>query len=147
MRSVHLYYLIRLPNSLYVPPLMHNSGSLFCMQTYCEHKLILYLYFQSDIMSMIAFGVPFGSVKNQRDEKDILGNWRKGLPFFGFAGRFRFFRENIIKLPIIGLMFLPSMSNTSGMGWLMCEADRQVSAREKQVKEKAPDGEPDFLQQ
>jgi hypothetical protein len=98
-------------------------------------------------MSMIAFGVPFGSVKNQRDEKNILGNWRKGLPFFGFVARCRFFREDIVKLPKIGLMFLPSMSNTSGMGWLMCEADRQVSAREEEIKEEAPEGEPDFLQQ
>jgi hypothetical protein len=102
--------------------------------------------FAADIMSMISFGVPFGSVRNQRDEKDILGNWRKGLPFFGFVGRCRFFREDIIKLPKVGLMFLPMTSNASGMGWLMCEADRQVSAREEQMKEKAPENNSDFLQ-
>jgi hypothetical protein len=103
--------------------------------------------FAADIMSMVSFGVPFGSVRNQRDEKNILSNWRKGLTFFGFAGRFRFFRQKVIKLPKVGTMFLPTMSSTSGMGWLMCEADRQVSAREEHLKEKPLEGQPDFMQQ
>jgi cytochrome P450 len=103
--------------------------------------------FAADIMSMISFTNPFGCVKNQRDEKDILSNWRKGLDFFGFVGRFRFFREKIIKLPVVGLWFLPAISETSGMGWLMCEADRQVSTREKQIAEKPFEGKPDFMQQ
>lgn len=102
--------------------------------------------FAADIMSMISFTNAFGCVENQRDEKEILTNWRKGLDFFGFVSRFRFFREHIIKLPVVGLWFLPSMSNDSGMGWLMCEADRQVSTREKQNAEKAFDGKPDFMQ-
>ncbi|ORY12071.1 cytochrome P450 [Clohesyomyces aquaticus] len=102
--------------------------------------------FAADIMSMISFTNPFGCVANQRDEKNILSNWRKGLDFFGFVGRFRFFRENIIKLPVVGLWFLPSMSNDSGMGWLMCEADRQVSTREEQNAEKPFSGKPDFMQ-
>ena len=103
--------------------------------------------FAADILSMISFTKPFGSVENQRDEKDLLGNWRKGLTFFGFVGRFRFFRERIIKIPRVGLWFLPAVSNDYGMGWLMCEADRQVSAREKQNAEQPFDGRPDFLQQ
>ncbi|KAF2876442.1 cytochrome P450 [Massariosphaeria phaeospora] len=102
--------------------------------------------FAADIMSMISFTEPFGCVDNQCDEKDILSNWRKGLDFFGFVGRFRFFREKVIKLPVVGLWFLPSISNDSGMGWLMCEADRQVSTREKQNAEKTFDGKPDFMQ-
>ncbi|KAF2475031.1 cytochrome P450 [Lindgomyces ingoldianus] len=102
--------------------------------------------FAADIMSMISFTEPFGCVDNQRDEKDILSNWRKGLDFFGFVGRFRFFREKIIKLPVVGLWFLPAISNDSGMGWLMCEADRQVSNRERQNAEKPFDGKPDFMQ-
>jgi hypothetical protein len=103
--------------------------------------------FAADIMSMVSFGASFGSVANQRDEKDILGNWRKGLTFFGFAGRFRFFRERIIKLPRIGLWFLPSVSNDSGMGWLMSEADRQVTAREKTNAQGTWSEKPDFMQQ
>jgi cytochrome P450 len=103
--------------------------------------------FAADIMSMISFGTPFGSVENQRDEKNILGNWRKGLTFFGFVGRCRFFREKIMKLPKVGSWFLPSVSNGSGMGWLMCEADRQVSAREKQIEEYSFTASPDLLQQ
>ncbi|OAL53260.1 cytochrome P450 [Pyrenochaeta sp. DS3sAY3a] len=102
--------------------------------------------FAADIMSMISFTEPFGCVKNQRDEKDILSNWRKGLTFFGFVGRFRFFREKIVKLPVVGLWFLPAISNDSGMGWLMCEADRQVTGREKQNEQTKFDGQPDFLQ-
>lgn len=103
--------------------------------------------FAADIMSMISFTTPFGCVQNQRDEKDILTNWRKGLDFFGFVSRFRFFREHIVKLPVVGLWLLPSVSNDSGMGWLMCEADRQVSAREAQNAEKRFEGKPDFMQQ
>lgn len=104
--------------------------------------------FAADIMSMISFTEPFGCVTNQRDVKDILVNWRKGLDFFGFVGRFRFFRERVIKLPVVGLWFLPSMSNESGMGWLMCEADRQVTQREKVIRQEGFGGEePDFMQQ
>lgn len=103
--------------------------------------------FAADIMSMISFTEPFGCVENQRDEKDILSNWRKGLDFFGFAARFRFFRDVVLKLPVVGLWFLPSGSQDSGMGWLMCEADRQVSQREKLIEEQSFSGEPDFLQQ
>jgi hypothetical protein len=33
------------------------------------------------------------------------------------------------------------------MGWLMCEADRQVSTREKLNEEKSFEGTPDFMQQ
>lgn len=102
--------------------------------------------FAADIMSMISFTKAFGCVQNQRDEKNILSNWHKGLDFFGFVGRFRFFREHIIKLPVVGLWFIPSMSNESGMGWLMCEADRQVSTREKLNEKKPFEGKPDFMQ-
>ena len=59
--------------------------------------------FAADILAMISFTHPFGSVENQRDEKDLLSNWRKGLTFFGFVGRCRFFRETILKLPVVGL--------------------------------------------
>ncbi|KAK7184163.1 hypothetical protein DPSP01_001198 [Paraphaeosphaeria sporulosa] len=102
--------------------------------------------FAADIMSMISFTNAFGCVKNQRDEKLILTNWRIGLDFFGFVGRFRFFREKIIPMPYVGRYFLPSIDNELGMGWLMCEADRQVTAREKLVAEKGFDDTPDFLQ-
>lgn len=98
-------------------------------------------------MTMISFTNPFGFVENSRDEKLILTNWRQGLDFFGFVGRFRFFREQIMQLPIIGPRCLPTMGNETGMGWLMAEADRQVSNREKALSEgtyKAK--QPDFLQ-
>ncbi|CAN9185692.1 unnamed protein product [Alternaria alternata] len=102
--------------------------------------------FAADILSIISFTQPFGSVENQRDEKYLLTNWRKGLTFFGFSGRCRFFRERILRLPVIGSLLLPTTSNDYGMGWLMGEADRQVTRREQQNKEKPFDGRPDFLQ-
>jgi hypothetical protein len=103
--------------------------------------------FAADILGLIAFSRPFGSVANQRDEKDLLGNFRKGLAFFGFATRCHFFRETILNLPVVGSWLLPAPSNDSGMGWLIGEADRQISTREKQNAEKSFDGKPDFLQQ
>ncbi|KAL1595729.1 hypothetical protein SLS60_009418 [Paraconiothyrium brasiliense] len=102
--------------------------------------------FAADIMSMISFTNAFGCVKNQRDEKLILTNWRIGLNFFGFVGRFRFFREKIIPMMFVGKYFLPSVDNEVGMGWLMSEADRQVTEREKLIAEKEFDGTPDFMQ-
>lgn len=96
---------------------------------------------------MISFTTPFGFVKNSRDEKDILTNWRKGLDFFGFVGRFRFFRNVIMRLPVINMWLLPATSNDSGMGWLMCEADRQVTERERIINEEGFQGKPDFMQQ
>ncbi|KAH7066126.1 cytochrome P450 monooxygenase-like protein [Paraphoma chrysanthemicola] len=102
--------------------------------------------FAADIMSMVSFTEPFGSIKNQRDEKDILGNWRKGLRFFGLLGRFRFFRERILKMPIIGLWFLPAVSDDSGMGFLMARAEQEVTTREKQIEEKTISSKLDFLQ-
>ena len=102
--------------------------------------------FAADILGMISFSEPFGNVENQSDERELLKNFRKGLPFFGFSGRFRFFRENILSLPFLGPLLLPSTTDTYGNGWLMGEADRQITAREKQNAEKKFEGRPDFLQ-
>ena len=103
--------------------------------------------FAADIMSMISFTEPFGCVKNQRDEKMILENWRKGLVFFGFAARFQFFRDTVLKIPALGNWFLPAFNPDHGNGWLMAEADRQVTRRETINSEKPFSGNPDFMQQ
>ncbi|EDU41835.1 CypX Cytochrome P450 [Pyrenophora tritici-repentis] len=103
-------------------------------------------HFAADILGMISFSHPFGSVENQRDEKELLANFRKGLTFFGFAGRSRFFRDTILRIPVVGQWWLPVASNDSGIGWLMCEADRQVSGRERENAEKQFEGQRDFLQ-
>ncbi|KAF2854574.1 cytochrome P450 monooxygenase-like protein [Plenodomus tracheiphilus IPT5] len=102
--------------------------------------------FAADILSMISFTEPFGCVRNQRDEKGIMANWRKGLPFFGLAVRWHFFRVYILNIPVLGSWLLPATTKESGMGWLMCEADRQLTRREKQIAEKSFDGKPDFMQ-
>lgn len=86
--------------------------------------------FAADVMSMISFTVPFGCVERQEDVRDILKNWRLGLSFFGFAVRWRWFRDVVLQLPVVGVWFLPRVENGKGMGWLMAEADRQVTARE-----------------
>jgi hypothetical protein len=103
--------------------------------------------FATDTLGTITFGEPFGAVRNQRDEKNILENWRKGLTLLGFTIRSHFFREVILKIPKIGALFLPTTSSESGMGWLMCEADRQVTRRENEDPKKRLDRKPDFLQQ
>ncbi|KAG9206154.1 hypothetical protein G6514_004876 [Epicoccum nigrum] len=87
--------------------------------------------FAADIMSLVSFTTPFGCVERQEDVRDILKNWRLGLSFFGFAVRWRWFRDVVLQLPVVGLWFLPKIENGTGMGWLMCEADRQVCAREE----------------
>lgn len=102
--------------------------------------------FAADILSMISFTEPFGCVKNQRDEKGIMVNWRKGLPFIGLATRWRFFRVYILNTPFLGTWLLPESNKDTGMGWLICEADRQLSVREKQLAEKPFEGKPDFMQ-
>ncbi|KAH6612491.1 cytochrome P450 monooxygenase-like protein [Boeremia exigua] len=106
--------------------------------------------FAADIMSMVSFTTPFGCVENQEDVRGILRNWRLGLSFFGFACRWRWFRDVVLQLPVVGLWFLPKVENGTGMGWLMCEADRQVSVREEQnattEKDGATEGRKDFMQ-
>ena len=104
--------------NLFVEKMNAHAASTICLSDKVAE-------FAADIMSMISFTNPFGCVQNQRDEKDILSNWRKGLDFFGFVGRFRFFREVIIKLPVVGLWFLPSMSNDSGMGMVLMFESRE----------------------
>ncbi|KAK2735172.1 hypothetical protein FQN55_002262 [Onygenales sp. PD_40] len=102
--------------------------------------------FAADIMTMVSFTSPFGFVENGRDERLILQNWREGLDMFGFVGRFKFFQTHIIKIPGLAARILPKLTDPAGMGWLMGEADRQVSTREEQIKQGIAIGKPDFMQ-
>jgi hypothetical protein len=88
--------------------------------------LIPYREFAADIMTMISFTEPWGFVKNGRDERGILKSWRDGLDFYGFVPRSNFFRNYIFSIPGLNMWFLPKYSSTSGMGWLMYQADRKV---------------------
>lgn len=98
-------------------------------------------------MTMLSFNEPWGFVKNGRDERGILTNWRQGLRFFGFASRFRFFRTRIMTIPRLNLWLLPATSDSSGIGFLMSEADRQVTRREEEMDNGIYMDQPDFLQQ
>ena len=106
--------------------------------------------FAADIMSMVSFTAPFGCVERQEDVRDILKNWRLGLSFFGFTSRWRWFRDVVLQLPVAGMWFLPKVESGSGMGWLMYEADRQVSVREEvnaaNEKKESAEGRKDFMQ-
>ncbi|CZR58264.1 related to pisatin demethylase / cytochrome P450 monooxygenase [Phialocephala subalpina] len=102
--------------------------------------------FAADIMTMLSFTEPWGFVANSRDEHQILMNWRQGLDFFGFVGRFRFFREVIMKIPGFNVWLLPAYSNDTGMGWLISQADKQVTDREAQLSNEICPEKPDFMQ-
>lgn len=97
-------------------------------------------------MSIVCFSEPWGFLKNDRDERNMLGSFRKGLEFFGLAGRFRFLREEILTLPKIGQWLLPSTSDETGMGWLMAQADREVSRREEEMQHGIQRDDRDLLQ-
>ncbi|GME41126.1 hypothetical protein CBS470a_001953 [Neofusicoccum parvum] len=62
--------------------------------------------FTADIITMLSFAKPWGFIRNSRDERNILSSWRRGLNF------------------------LPSTDNSTGMGYLMSQADAQVTERE-----------------
>ncbi|GAB1319696.1 Pisatin demethylase [Madurella fahalii] len=103
--------------------------------------------FAADVMTMVSFSEPWGFVKNSRDERHLLESWRDGLNLFGFAGRFRWFRDTILKSPLLAPHILPKMSDASGMGYLIAQADEQVARREKLIDEQGfTQDKPDFLQ-
>ncbi|KAI6267967.1 hypothetical protein MCOR27_010367 [Pyricularia oryzae] len=102
--------------------------------------------FAADVMTMVSFSEPWGFVRNDRDERELLKRWRDSLPYFGFVNRFRWFRDVVMKSSW-GVYFLPSSSDNTGMGFFMREADRQVTIREYRMKNEQYSQEcPDFLQ-
>lgn len=97
-------------------------------------------------MTMVSFTDPWGFVTNSRDERNMLASWRRGLFSFGFVNRFRWLRDRVTRV-WWGHLFLPSTSDDVGMGYLMAQADRQVSERERRMEEEAFTQEkPDFMQ-
>ena len=111
-------------------------------------ELSLCREFAADVMTMFSFTNPWGFINNQRDEHGLLGAWRHGLNFFGFAGRWEFFRNHIMRIPKLNTWLLPHTTDSRGMGYLMCEADREVTVRESEMKNGSKHLEqPDFLQQ
>jgi len=97
-------------------------------------------------MTMLSFTEPWGFVKNSRDERGILASWRQGLDFFGFVGRFTFFRNYLMRVPVLNTFVLPKTADDTGMGYLMSEADKIVSKREVDMSNGMYLDKPDFLQ-
>ncbi len=98
---------------------------------------------------MLAFTDPWGFIRNGRDEGAFLASWRQGLAHFGMAGRWRWYRNVILKSKFLAPYFLPSVSDKYGMGFLIAHADDQVTRREKAIEAAGPDWKmerPDFLQ-
>lgn len=50
-------------------------------------------------------------------------------------------------IPGFNLWLLPATSDSSGMGFLMSEADKQVTRREEEMEKEVYMSRPDFLQQ
>lgn len=85
-------------------------------------------------MTLVSFTKTWGFIRNDRDERGLLQSWRQGLDFLSIAGRWLWFRRNILGHPRLALFFLPKMTDRSGMGYLYAQADVEVSEREKQMK-------------
>ena len=49
-------------------------------------------------------------------------------------------------IPWLSVWLLPQTTNESGMGWLMCQADDQVTRREKEIEEGKEMSNPDYLE-
>lgn len=99
------------------------------------------------MLTLVAFSEAWGFVRNSRDEGQLLQSWREGLAFFGFAARSVWFRRNVLASPTLAPWFLPGTSDTSGMGFLMKQADRAVTERERRIEEEGfTQDKPDFLQ-
>lgn len=124
-----------------------DYSPLSLKDTETDHSSITIREFAADIMTMLSFTNPWGFVANGRDERGILESWRQGLDFFGFVGRFTFFRNHVMRIPGLNTWFLPKVSDDSGMGYLMTEADRVVSRREFDAANGVKLPKPDFLQQ
>ncbi|KAL0942682.1 cytochrome P450 monooxygenase [Colletotrichum truncatum] len=102
--------------------------------------------FAADIMTMVSFTDTWGFVANGRDERHMLESFRKGTPMFGFVGRFRWLRDRVNRVSW-GHLFLPSVTDNNGMGYLMAQADRQVTEREERITNEGFSQEkPDFMQ-
>jgi len=103
--------------------------------------------FAADIMALVCFSEPWGFVANGRDERGILQGFRDGLVMFGFIGRWRGFRETVLKTPVLARFLLPTPSDDKGPGYLVGQADALVTERERRIEEEGFDQEkPDYMQ-
>ncbi|KAM7198899.1 Pisatin demethylase [Naviculisporaceae sp. PSN 640] len=102
--------------------------------------------FAADVMALLCFGQPWGFIAKSRDERNILQSFRDGLVLFGFIGRWKGFRENVLHSPL-GKYILPAPTDEKGVGFLVGQADKLVTEREKKIKEENFSQEkPDFMQ-
>jgi len=121
---------------------------ILCLSPKLQPADLIRSEFAADIMTMVAFTQPWGFVRNGRDERGMLESWRGGLDWFGFVGRWRWFRNTVVKHPLTAPYCLPAMTDKHGMGFLIAQADRSVTEREKLMNESDnwQTEPPDFLQ-
>lgn len=103
--------------------------------------------FAADVMTMVCFSQRWGFVENGRDERGMLQSFRDGLVLFGFAGRFRTLRETVMKSPWLAPLLLPKIDDEKGIGFLVGQADKLVTERERKVEDEGFTQEkPDYMQ-
>ncbi|KAK5659954.1 hypothetical protein OQA88_13419 [Cercophora sp. LCS_1] len=90
--------------------------------------------FAADVMAMVCFGEVWGFVESSRDQRGFPGSFREGLVLFGFVGRWRGFRETVIKSPLAKYL-VPKTGDERGMGFLVSQAGKLVTERERRIEE------------
>ena len=97
-------------------------------------------------MTLVLFSEPWGFVENSRDEHGLLEHFRRGLELWGFTARSVLVRDYLLKVPSIRAWLLPNTSHTTGIGYLMSEADREIKIREAEKHVDKNKVKHDFLQ-
>jgi len=68
---------------------------------------------------------------------EFFTSWRLGLTSLDLLA-FHLLPHYIMTIPVLNLWLLPKISNDSGMGWLMAQADKQVADREENYERNLP---------
>lgn len=97
-------------------------------------------------MTMIAFSEPWGFIADKTDQRQILRTWRKGIFSLSFVTRFRWLRDRVSRA-WLGSYFLPKPGDKIGLGYVMGQAEKQLTERERRIEEEMYSQEyPDFMQ-
>ncbi|KAF6814624.1 cytochrome p450 [Colletotrichum plurivorum] len=102
--------------------------------------------FAADIMTLVCFSEPWGFVADKADQRQLLHTWRNGLFAISFLTRFRWLRDRVSRA-WWGVYLLPSPEDKVGMGYIIGQANKQVTERERRIEDEGYSQEyPDFMQ-